>query len=162
MNLASLMKKGSLRGFATTTPATVATVATDKPFISPSVATVATVNVAKAKNPLKNDPVLQMQAPLADTTTAVSSVPTEAVFPLPERLSSVSSVPPPAILEKPVDWHMLDAAYLVHHFSCAICIAAGRSSRYGLRCGIGAVLWRAYSEAQLPETQNSNFIPIKC
>ena len=159
MNLASRMKKGSLRGFATTTPATVAT---DKPFISPGVATVSTVNVAKAKNPAKNDPVLQMQAPPADTTTAVSSVPTEAVFPLPERLSSVSSVPPPAILEKPVDWHMLDAAYLVHHFSCAICIAAGRSSRYGLRCGIGAVLWRAYSEAQLPDTQNSNFIPVKC
>ena len=96
MNLASLMKKGSLRGFAT---ATLATVATDKPFISPSVATVATVNVAKAKNPAKNDPVvLQIQAPPADATTAVSSV------------------PPPDILEKPVDWHMLDAAYLAHHF----------------------------------------------
>ena len=144
MNLASLMKKGSLRGFAT---ATLATVATDKPFISPGVATVSTVNVAKAKNPAKNDPVLQRQAPPADTTTAVSSVPTEAVFPLPGRLSSVSSVPPPAILEKPVDWQILDAAYLVHHFKCPTCIAAGRDSRYGLRCDTGSALWRAYSEA---------------
>ena len=140
MNLASLMKKGTLRGFATATPATVAT---DKPFISPGVATVSTVNVAKAKNPAKNDPVLQMQAPPADTTTAVSSV------------------PPPAKLKKPVDWHMLDAAYLVHHFRCPTCIAAGRDSRYALRCDTGSALWRAYSEAQQPDTQNFNFIPIK-
>ena len=53
MSLASLLKKGSLRGFATATPATVAT---DKPFIASSVATVATVNVAKAQNPAANDP----------------------------------------------------------------------------------------------------------
>ena len=53
MSLANLIKKGSLRGFATATPATVAT---DKAFIPPSVATVATVNVAKAKNPAENDP----------------------------------------------------------------------------------------------------------
>lgn len=52
MSLASLLKKGSLRGFATATPATVAT---DKPFIPPSVATVATVNVAKPQNPAAND-----------------------------------------------------------------------------------------------------------
>ena len=47
----------------------------------------------------------------------------------------------------PTDWSVLDAAYLAHHFSCTNCIAAGRSSRYGLRCDIGAALWRAYSEA---------------
>ena len=47
----------------------------------------------------------------------------------------------------PVDWHALDAAYNGHHFNCPTCIAAGRGSRYGLRCGTGAALWRAYSEA---------------
>ena len=52
MSLASLLKKGSLRGFATATPATVAT---DKPFIPPCVATVATVNVANPQNPAAND-----------------------------------------------------------------------------------------------------------
>ena len=52
MSLASLLKKGSLRGLATATPATVAT---DKPFIPPSVATVATVNVANPQNPAAND-----------------------------------------------------------------------------------------------------------
>jgi hypothetical protein len=43
------------------------------------------------------------------------------------------------------DWHALDAAYLVHHFNCPTCIAAGRGSRYGQRCGAGMALWRAYS-----------------
>jgi len=44
----------------------------------------------------------------------------------------------------PADWHALDAAYNRHHFNCPTCIAAGRGSRYGLRCGTGAALWRAY------------------
>ena len=45
---------------------------------------------------------------------------------------------------EPTDWHALDAAYLAHHFNCPTCIAAGRGTRYGLRCGAGAALWRAY------------------
>ncbi len=55
MSLADLIKKGSLRGFATATPATPAT---DRPLIPPSVATVATVAVANAQNPAANDPAL--------------------------------------------------------------------------------------------------------
>lgn len=47
----------------------------------------------------------------------------------------------------PVNWHALDAAYLAHHLNCPTCIAAGRGSRYGLRCGAGAALWRAYTTA---------------
>ena len=47
----------------------------------------------------------------------------------------------------PLDWKELAAAYHVHHFNCPTCIAAGRGSRYGLRCGTGAALWRAYSIA---------------
>ena len=53
MSLADLIKKGSLRGFATATPATPAT---DRPLIPLSVATVATVAVANAQNPAANDP----------------------------------------------------------------------------------------------------------
>ena len=45
---------------------------------------------------------------------------------------------------EPADWHALDAAYLAHHFNCPTCIAAGRGSRYGQRCGAGMALWRAY------------------
>ena len=53
MSLASLIKKGSLRGPAT---ATVATLATVSPNIPPCVATVATVAVAKAPDTAANDP----------------------------------------------------------------------------------------------------------
>lgn len=48
--------------------------------------------------------------------------------------------------DDPVDWKELAAAYHVHHFNCPTCIAAGRGSRYGQRCGAGMALWRAYCE----------------
>lgn len=47
----------------------------------------------------------------------------------------------------PPDWHALDAAYNTHHFKCSTCIAAGLSSSYGMRCGVGMTLWRAYQDA---------------
>lgn len=53
MSLASLLKKGSLRGFAT---ATSATFATHSPYSPPTVATLATLAVAKAQNTASNDP----------------------------------------------------------------------------------------------------------
>ena len=56
MSLASLIKKGSLRGFATATPATPATPATHGTFSPPTVATVATVAVAKSADGAANDP----------------------------------------------------------------------------------------------------------
>ena len=46
--------------------------------------------------------------------------------------------------EPPADpnaWQELVAAYHAHHFNCTTCIAAGRGSIYGLRCGVGAALW---------------------
>ena len=52
----------------------------------------------------------------------------------------------PAPSNDPADWKALAAAYYVHHFNCATCIAAGRGSRYGQRCGVGMALWRAYCE----------------
>ena len=50
--------------------------------------------------------------------------------------------------DNPLDWKELAAAYHAHHFNCPTCIAAGRGSRYGMRCGTGAALWRAYSGEQ--------------
>lgn len=47
----------------------------------------------------------------------------------------------------PTNWRTLDAAYLARHFNCPTCIAAGRGTRYGLRCAIGAAFWRNYSVA---------------
>ena len=52
MSLANLMKKGSLRGFAT---ATVVTTATVRPDSLPTVASVATVSVATAQKHAAND-----------------------------------------------------------------------------------------------------------
>lgn len=45
---------------------------------------------------------------------------------------------------EPASWKELSAAYYGHHFTCKSCIAAGQG--YGLRCGVGASLWRRYSE----------------
>ena len=39
------------------------------------------------------------------------------------------------------DWRPLAQAYHAHHFGCPVCVAAG------LRCGAGAALWVAYSDA---------------
>lgn len=44
-------------------------------------------------------------------------------------------------------WIGLDRAYQRHHWSCPQCTAAGRGANYGLRCGVGAALYRAYSDA---------------
>jgi hypothetical protein len=61
--------------------------------------------------------------------------------------------PEPDPPDNPQDWHELDAAYLAHYVNCKTCIAAGRGIRYGLRCGTGAALWLAYSDAaQQPTT----------
>ena len=54
------------------------------------------------------------------------------------------TAPPADATPDPTDWHALDAAYHAHHFNCPTCIAAGRDSRYGKRCGAGMALWRAY------------------
>ena len=104
MRLASLLKKGSLRGSASATPATFATPA---PLVLSPVATVATVAVAKRDELAAND------------------------------------AEPPA---DPNAWKELAAAYHAHHFNCPTCIAAGRGSRYGQRCGTGMALWRAYCD----------------
>ena len=48
---------------------------------------------------------------------------------------------------EPTNWLVLDQAYMRHHLNCAVCKAAGRGVRYGLRCGVGAALWVAYTDA---------------
>lgn len=63
-----------------------------------------------------------------------------------ELQEALPATPPADATPEPADWHALDKAYLAHHFSCPICIAAGRGSRYGLRCGAGTALWLAYDD----------------
>jgi hypothetical protein len=48
--------------------------------------------------------------------------------------------------DDPQAWRELAQAYDAHHFNCPTCIAAGRGSRYGQRCGAGMALWRAYCD----------------
>jgi hypothetical protein len=50
--------------------------------------------------------------------------------------------------DDPVDWKELAAAYHAHHFNCPTCIAAGRGSRYGQRCGAGMALWSGYQDGE--------------
>ena len=76
MSLADLMKKGSLRQFATVTVATVATVRPDR---LPIVASVATVSVAIAQKQAANDPA-QVLA-LVSSTAAVIDDPDRWAWP---------------------------------------------------------------------------------
>lgn len=64
-----------------------------------------------------------------------------------------SPAPAPAPARKPIgqthpdwaqSWRPLADAYHSHHFTCPVCIAAGKG--YGLRCGAGAALWTAYTD----------------
>jgi len=57
---------------------------------------------------------------------------------------AASHLPDPP--DNPADWKELAAAYHAHHFNCPTCVAAGRGSRYGQRCGAGMALWRAYCQ----------------
>lgn len=77
-------------------------------------------------------PLREHRAALADALQA------EPAEPIPSAPEKAEAAPEPA------DWHALDAAYLAHHFNCPTCIAAGRGSQYGRRCGAGSALWRAY------------------
>ncbi len=58
-----------------------------------------------------------------------------------EFLRAANEPEPPA---EPGAWRVLAAAYHAHHFACPTCQAAGRGAGYGLRCGTGSALWRAY------------------
>ena len=126
MKLANLIKKGGLGVFATATPATFATHGPETPR---TVATVATVAVANFNKQAANDP---------------APPPAKSVNPL--EISALVDV------VDPVDWRVLDAAYMAHHINCLTCQAAGRGASYSLRCGVGAALWREYEGAAMLPT----------
>ena len=82
--------------------------------------------------------VVRLLVPLREHRAALAEVLlSDMCKPLPSALGDATP--------EPTDWHALHAAYLAHHFACPTCTAAGRGVRYGLRCGAGAALWRAYS-----------------
>ena len=69
-----------------------------------------------------------------------------ACWPLRENRTALADALQAERAPEPADWHTLNAAYLAHHFNCPTCIAAGRDSRCGVRCGTGAALWRVYAQ----------------
>lgn len=75
MSLSTLIQKGGLRGLAT------ATVATDRPPITPSVATVATVNVATAPDIAANDPPAPTKSKVSAKVEAASADPDRWCWP---------------------------------------------------------------------------------
>jgi hypothetical protein len=94
------------------------------------------------KNPLQIN-VVPPVPPVPPTNTNSRDV----FQPLPP--SGVLKPASPASSEQrdPNAWRELAAAYHLHHGKCVVCIAAGRGAGYGLRCGAGAALWRAYQDA---------------
>ena len=46
-----------------------------------------------------------------------------------------------------------DRAYLVHHFNCLVCCAAGKTPGLQKRCPLGQDLWATYLKAALPSNQ---------
>jgi len=63
--------------------------------------------------------------------------------------SNKPHTPPPVakVEAEPINWKPLALAYHVHHFKCPVCIVAGKGTRYGPRCGVGAALWTGYQNA---------------
>ena len=59
-------------------------------------------------------------------------------------LCNAANDPAPEPPADPNAWRELSEAYNAHHVDCHACIAAGRGTRYGLRCGAGAALWINY------------------
>ena len=73
----------------------------------------------------------------------------------PVKAASAPRPPSPSVARpttKPIkhvdqDWRPLALAYYDHHAKCVVCITAGKGTRYGLRCGVGAALWTGYQNA---------------
>ena len=92
-------------------------------------------------------PVTAVTCQLNDTRVNVPFTPFGEAVNDPANTQPTTPVTPakPTAKEQTDTWRELDKAYQEHHFKCPTCIAAGRG--YGLRCGAGAALWTAYSDA---------------
>ena len=80
----------------------------------------------------------------ADLRTLIRSCKTLLIDWLTAANDAASQTPDPPV--NPQDCKELTLAYHAHHFNCPTCIAAGRGSRYGQRCGAGMALRRTYCD----------------
>jgi hypothetical protein len=69
-------------------------------------------------------------------------------LPKPAFSPAAENCPAPVPSADPEAWRVLAQAYYAHHFKCPVCIAAGRGTGYGFRCGTGAALWTGYDRAR--------------
>ena len=84
----------------------------------------------------------------ADLRALIRSSKTQLIDWLTAANDAESQAPDPP--NNPLAWKELATEYHAHHFNCSICIAAGRGSQYGQRCGAGMALWRAYCDCTEP------------
>ena len=110
-------------------PQTDATNATKPGFVAFVASIPAPIQKKEGVSAAANDPAqtVGLATSLAVSTPVSSQTP---VF-----------IEPPEPPTDPNAWRELAAAYHLHHFKCSACIAAGRGTGYGLRCGTGAALW---------------------
>ena len=106
----------------------------------------------RATAPAANDPATETTAqPGSQSPDQQIVVTGPPLTPPVLRLAANEALEPP-VQPKPVkhvdqDWKPLALAYHAHHFKCPVCITAGRGTRYGPRCGVGASLWTGYQDA---------------
>lgn len=89
---------------------------------------------------------LQRRGQVVNVSTAVMATHEPALAPPPPATPLDPVAPLIVAAIDPVDWRVLDAAYMAHHINCLTCQAAGRGTSYSLRCGTGAALWREYED----------------
>ena len=83
--------------------------------------------------------------------TAVTAEKTNAEIQTTEVATAPAQDEPKRLFRKREPWltgaeQLAAQPYHAHHFSCHECIAAGRDSQYGQRCGAGMALWRLYCD----------------
>ena len=119
----------------------------DVTFLGGSAAVETSVTVA-------GNQTLQPEPPWALGCTLVTSVTSEKII-ADIQITEVEAAPaqaePKRMFRKLGPWltgaeQLAAQAYHAHHFSCHECIAAGRDSQYGQRCGAGMALWRLYCD----------------
>jgi hypothetical protein len=98
---------------------------------------------------LQENPLRINAVTLVTPVTSTNTNSREFFQPQPQPSALKPASPASSERPDPNDWRELAKAYHRHHFKCVVCIAAGRGSGYGPRCGAGAALWVAYQDAPL-------------
>lgn len=111
-------------------------------------ANVAILAIKSGENGAENSqhpPEIAGIAKIANSQQRNRTLQADPASPQPPAPTTPAKPPKQTFIEHADTWLHLDRAYEAHHFKCPTCKAAGLG--YGLRCGVGAALWTAYSDA---------------